>query len=272
MSNNLPKRNTQTIAAWLLFILITIWWIALYALGFRENFHNYLFGAVYGLMALLGGLWGLSISKEWGGRKSVMGKAIIFLSLGLLAQEFGQVVFSFYNIFLNIEIPYPSIADIGFFMNIPLYLYGGYLLLMASGGKLNIKSLKSQFQAVGIPVLMLGLSYLFFLQSYEFDLSNPLKTFLDFGYPLGQAMYVSIAILAYSLTRKWLGGVMKARILLLIIAFIYQYIADFNFLYQSSLGTWYNGGYGDYLYFLAYFLMALGILGLSADSVRNKIK
>lgn len=272
MSNKLSKRNTQAKVAWIFFSLFTAWWIWLYLSGLRENFHNYLFGAAYGLMALFGGAWGLRISKGWGGIRSVMGKAIVFLSLGLLAQEFGQLVFSFYNIFLNIEIPYPSVADLGFFLNIPLYLYGGMFLLKASGGKLSVKSIRSQLQSIGIPLAILGISYYFFLQGYELDLSSPLKTFLDFGYPLGQAMYLSIAILAYSLSRKTLGGIMKPKILLLIIAFIYQYLADFNFLYQSSIGTWYNGGYGDYLYFLAYFLMTLGILNLSPDSVKSKLE
>lgn len=271
MSNSDTKINKQVWVAFFLYFLISLWWIVLYMSGLRENFHNYLFGAVYGLMALVGGIWGLKISREWGGRRSIMGKAIIFLSLGLLAQEFGQIVFSTYNILLNVEVPYPSIADFGFFMNIPLYLYGGILLIKASGGRLSIGSLKSQLQAIGVPIIMLGISYAFFLQNYEFDFSDKLKTFLDFAYPLGQAMYVSVAILAYSLSRKMLGGIMKPKILLLIIAFIYQYIADFNFLYQSSLGTWYNGGYGDYLYLLAYFLMALGILGLSTDAIKNKL-
>lgn len=265
------NHGKKTKIAWSLFSILTIWWILLYASGIRENFHNYLFGAMYGVMALIGGIWGLRISKDWGGSKSVMGKAIIFLSLGLLAQEFGQIVFSYYNIFLNVEVPYPSIADLGFFINIPLYLYGGILLIKASGGRLSIRSITSQLQAIGIPLLMLVVSYYFFLQGYEFEPSSLLKTFLDFGYPLGQAMYVSVAILAYSLSRKMLGGIMKPKILLLIIAFIYQYAADFNFLYQSSTGTWYNGGYGDYLYLLAYFLMTLGILNLSADFIKNKL-
>lgn len=257
--------------AFILYLLLTFWWIFLYVSGLKENFNNYFFAAVYGFMALLGGIWGIRIAKGWGGVKSVMGRAIIFLSLGLFAEEFGQLVFSYYNIFLKVEVPYPSIADIGFFMNIPFYLYGGYLLLKASGGSLSIKSLRSQIQALGIPLAMLIISYLFFLQGYEFDFTKPLKIFLDFGYPLGQAMYVSIAILAFSLSRKTLGGVMRPKILLLIIAFIYQFAADFNFLYQNSSGTWYNGGYGDYLYLLAYFIMTLGILGLSADLIKNKL-
>ncbi len=103
---------------------------------------------------------------------------------------------------------------------------------------------------------------MFFLRGDEFDFSDPLQVVLDFGYPLGEAIYISIAMLTYSLSRDILGGVMRSKILFLIVAFVMQYIAEFNFLVQSSNGTWVNGGYGDYLYFLAYFTMALGLIQL----------
>src|SRR3989338_9414541 len=138
-----------------LFYFLNVWWLILLFSGLRENFHNYLFGAAYGIMALVGGLTGLSISKAWGGVKSVMGKAILFLSLGLLAAEFGQLVFSYYNIFLGVEIPYPSLADIGFFANIPFYSFGIFYLARASGVLINLKKLVGQIQVVIIPFILL---------------------------------------------------------------------------------------------------------------------
>lgn len=244
------------------FILVTIWWIILFASGAKETFQNYLFGATYGLICLWGGIWGLIISKRWGGFASTIGKAIIFLSLGLLAQEFGQLIFSYYNIFLRIEIPYPSLADVGFFGSIPFYIFGMIYIAKAAGSKFSLNTVINKLQIVAVPALMLIVSYTLFLKDYEFDFSNPLQIFLDFGYPFGEALYISVAILVYFLSRKLLGGVMKSRILFLIGAFVVQYLADFNFLYQNSQGTWINGGYGDYIYFLAYFIMTIGLIQL----------
>ena len=253
------------------FVLLTIWWIALVLSESITGLPNYLFGAVYGpFMSLYGGILGISASRQWGGMKSIMGRAIIMLSLGLLAGSLGQIVFSFYNIFLHIEIPYPSLADVGFFGNIPLYIYGIVLLAKASGVKMSLRSFTSQVQAILIPLFMLSFSYVFFLKNYEFDWSQPIKVFLDFGYPLGQALYVSLAILTFSLSRKVLGGIMRNKILFIIVAFVAQYLADYNFLFQNSRGTWYNGGYGDYLYLIAYFLMTLGLLQLK--TVFNKLR
>lgn len=251
------------------FVLITIWWVILFLSGVQETSQNYLFGATYGLISLWGGVWGLIISKRWGGFASTIGKAIIFLSLGLLAQEFGQLVFSYYIIFLNVEIPYPSLADVGFFGSIPFYIIGMAYIAKAAGAKFSLNTVFNKLQVVAVPLIILVISYLLFLKDYEFDFSNPLQIFLDFGYPFGEALYISVAILAYTLSRKLLGGLMKSRILLLIGAFAMQYLADFNFLYQNSQGTWINGGYGDYIYFLAYFIMTLGLIQLK--TVLNKL-
>ena len=262
MIEAIRKESSAKIAIFLM-VILTVWWVLLNLSGSKESLHNYLFGATYGLMAVLGGIVGISIAQHWGGLKSIMGKAILLLSFGLLAQEFGQLVFSYYNIFLYVQVPYPSLADIGFFGNIPLYTLGILLLAEASGVHFLLNKLSGKVQSVLIPAALLSFSYFFFLQNYEFDWTNPLRIFLDFGYPLGQAFYVSLAFLTYSLSRGVLGGVMKDKILFLLFAFIMQYLADYNFLFQNSNGTWLNGGYGDYLYLLAYFVMTLGIIRLN---------
>src|SRR6185369_3281343 len=105
-------------------------------------------------------------------------------------------------------------------------------------------------------------SYMIFLQGYEFDWSNPLRVFLDFGYPLGQAFYVSLAILVFILSKNFLGGLMRPKVLLILLAIAVQYIADYNFLYQAYNETWVNGGYGDYIYLISYFLMTFALINL----------
>lgn len=264
------RKESKAKIVTLLFIGLTVWWLVLLASGIKEAFNNYLFGALYGLVALLGGIWGIKTAMRWGGFKSVMGKAIMFLSLGLLAEEFGQLVFSYYNIFLHVQVPYPSLADLGYFANIPLYLLGIIYLGRASGIQFSLKKLSGRLQLIIFPLIMLILAYIFFLQGYEFDWLDPLKIFLDFGYPFGQALYISIAILTLSLSQKVLGGIMRDKIIFIIFAFVAQFLADYNFLFQSSRGTWYNAGYGDYLYLLAYFIMTLGLLQLHA--VANKFR
>ena len=123
-----------------LFVFFTLWWGFINLFLPRDNVLYEYFGHTYGLIAVWGGIWGFLISKGWGGAKSIMGRALIMFGLGLFAQEFGQLAYSYYIFVLKIEVPYPSIGDIGFFGTIPFYIYGSYLLAKASGVKVSLKS------------------------------------------------------------------------------------------------------------------------------------
>lgn len=249
-----------------------VWWWFLH-FGHQENTGHILdwWAGTYGIIALVGGVWGLVVSKRWGGFKSVIGLSVAMFSFGLLAQEFGQLIYAYYAIVDKIEVPYPSIGDIGYFGSVLLYIYGTFLLAKAAGAKFSLKTVSGKFQAVIIPITLLITSYLLFLRGYEFDWRNPLTVILDFGYPLGQAIYISIAILAFLLSRKMLGGIMRKKILLIIFALCAQYAADFNFLLQSSHETWSTAQYGDFLYALSYTLMTIALLsvGLAYAQIRN---
>lgn len=259
------KREWSAKFAVIFFILLTIWWIVNSFILDPSSVNYDGFGdwaEIYGLMAIWGGIWGLIISRKWGFLNSVMGRALVFFALGLFAQEFGQLSYAFHNDIYKEPGPYPSLGDIGYFGSIPLYIIGVLLLAKASGVTFGLKSLRSKIQLLLIPTIVLVGCYLFFLQGYEFDWSNPIKVFLDFGYPLGQSIYVSLALLTYSLSRGLLGGAMKSRILFILFALCVQFSADFTFLYQSSKGTWSVGGINDYMYLVSYFIMALSLIHL----------
>jgi hypothetical protein len=248
----------------LVLVIITGWWISLHP--FLPSSVDsvvrarYIWGSSYQVIALWGAVCGLFIGQLWGGTRSVIGRSIIAFSCGLLLQVFGQSVYSYYNLFAHIEAPYPSLGDIGYFGSIFAYLYGAFLLARASGVSVSLKSYRNQLLAVLLPILLLLTTYLIFLQGYVFDWAHPVKVFLDFGYPLGQACYVSVAILTLLLSRKVLGGMMRGAVLLLLIALIVQYCSDFNFLYQANQNSWYVAGYGDYLYVVSYFLMSIALM------------
>ena len=265
----LEDRMAQVLAV--LFVGLFVWWGYVYAIkgGLDQN-ANLAWAASYQVLAILGGIIGIVVSKGWGGFRSVMGRSIISFSVGLLLQSFGQSVFSFYNLFLHVDVPYPSIADIGFFGSIPLYIYGILLLAKASGAAISLRSFGRKIQAIIIPTTMLVVSYYFFLRGYDFSSPTKLQIFLDFGYPLGQAIYISIAILTYILSRGFFGGVMRGKVMVILLALVIQYVSDYNFLYQNLNGTWQNGGYGDMLYMVAYMFMALGLLQLKAVYIRSK--
>lgn len=253
-------KEWQSKVALAFFVLYSFLWIYLQYSRATDTAEFHFFGITYCLVAFWGAIWGISIASKWGGTKSVMGKALVFFSLGLFAQTFGQIAYSLYAIVLKIDVPYPSIGDLGFFGSIPLYIVGMLYLAQASGVSISLRSFKNKIQVVVLPLLLLFFSYLIFLRKYEFNWSNPLVVFLDFGYPLGQSIYISIALLTFSLSKGLLGGKMKIRILLVLFALVLQYLSDFVFLYQASNKEWSVAGLNDYMYFVSYFVMALSLI------------
>ncbi len=254
-----------------IFVLLTVWWVFLQSFPV-ESEERQLFAAIYGFIALLGGIWGIMISNCWGGINSIMGKAIFLFSLGLFAQEFGQLMYSYYIYIQHSEVPYPSLGDAGYFLSIPIYIYGVLLIAKASGVNIALRSYLHQTASIIIPSVMLVVTYIHFLRDYRFDLTTPIKIVLDFGYPLGQAVYISLALTTFLLSTGFLGGLMKNKIRFIILALIIQYVADYMFLYQASIGTWYAGGVNDYIYLLAYYIMTLGLLQLDMTKESSLLK
>lgn len=243
------------------FLVFIIWRFLLIISSISNiDIHVQIWAASYQIVAWLGAIIGLIFSKSWGGRKSVIGRAAIAFSAGLLAQSFGQSIFSYY-FYTGSQAPYPSLADVGFLGSIPMYCYGIVLLGKASGAHISLKSSINKIYAIVIPLIILLISYIVFLKDYEFT-NFTIRTFLDFGYPLGQAFYISLAILAYFLSRNTLGGLMKKPVLFFIAALVFQYACDYTFLYQSSRNIFVGGGLVDMMYLISYFIMSLALVKL----------
>ena len=271
---NTKKYKSAVILITALFLFFSAWFASfLISDSFQEKSYV-LLSEVYGVVALVGGLVGLAFSKSLGGFKSYFGKAVIFMSLGLLLQEFGQLAFSYMNSIAHVEVPYPSYPDIGFFGSIPVYILGAYYLAKGLGVWPIIK--KSPLKLIASIVLsaaIVATSYWLFLKGYQTAGAAKTAVFFDFGYPLGQAIYVSIALTILLSVQGLLGGKMKKPILLLLFAFLVQYLADSNFLYQTIHETWGPAGYGDYIYLLAYFLMGMAVIAICApiNSLRQGV-
>lgn len=260
LKDKTPTLKLAYVSTISVFVLFAAWWLFNKIQFTSEDTANALFSDTHWLMALIGGTAGLWAAKKWGGIKSVFGRSIFLFSAGLLAQVFGQVVYTFYARVQHVEAPYPSIGDVGFFGSVILYIFAIYLLAKTAGASLSRINASKKVIAVLLPALLLVGSYVVFLKDYEADWSAPLVVLLDFGYPLSQAIYVSLALLTYFLSRGLLGGVMKKKIILLLAALVIQYAADYSFLFRFNRETWYPGDISDLLYLTAYFLMGIALL------------
>lgn len=247
------------------FAVLTAYWLILVSQQANTGPIAQTFSGVYGLLSLFGGIVGLRIGFRWGGAKTLLGRASLFLASGLLLQFLGQVAYTYHILVLNDDIPYPSLGDIGYFGSTVAYLLGAVHVARASGLKMSRLSLRNLLVGVLVIASLLTLSVSNFLWHYAPDWSFPLKTLLDFGYPVVQAAYVAIGIIGLSVSSQTRGGALRFPLTLLLLALAFQYLCDFLFLLEANRGTWQSGNLNDFMYFVSYLAMTLALLSLDTS-------
>lgn len=243
------------------FTLLSVVWVFFTIKGDDEFLGN-VFTNIYYVVALLGGIFGIVTSRKWGGFKSYLGKSLGFLSAGLLFTVFGQMINSYFVLVSKLdELPYPSVAEIGFFGAVVLYVIGAYYLGKTVGisSFLSQKGYAKKLVIFSVPVLMFVATIGLYLMNYSSDGSTLPQMILDFAYPIGQGIFAAIALTVLFRSRDLYGGKLRMAVIVLLMSLVVQYAADLNFLFQNLNETWKNGGYGDYMYLLAYFLTAYGV-------------
>lgn len=256
------------------FILVAIWWLVLYLLNVKYNIHNYLYQFGFGLIPLLGGFSGIFKSKKWGFLYSKVGTAIFFMSAGLISWGLGQMAWSFYNIVLKVEVPYPSFADVGYIGAVPLWAIGIVYLSKATGARFSLKRLHGKVFLFLIPLLASIVSYYLLIvvaRGGSIDLNEGfMKLFFDFAYPIGDLIILTLALLIYGLSFNYLGGRFKIPIVTLVAGFILMYVTDFSFSYVTTIETYYNGHWVDLLFPTVMTILAFGINNLDPELERDK--
>jgi hypothetical protein len=243
----------------LFFLVLSFWWVFIYSNNYIDTLHNNLYTVIYPLLSLFGGIIGLISAVKWGGYKSYIGKSIIFLSLGLFAQFFGQASYAYYIYILDLE-PFPSIGDLGYFGSIIFYFFGALYLGVAMRTGKQLKEIKNIFLMFLVGLISFFVVYGFFLRHYSFDASDLLVSILNYAYPIGQSIYLAITVGIFLLSYNYAKGLMRVPVLLLLAALVTQFFADFMFLFQTNNESWYVGGINDFIYSIAYFLMGVGLL------------
>ena len=216
------------------------------------------------VIPLTGGLLAIRNSRKLGGTKSVLGKGVFFLGLGLLAWGLGMVMWDYYIFFASISIPYPSFADVGYVLGLIFLVTGTISLYRAIGVNFALKKTKGKAVLLIVPLVIIAVSaYLLVNVARGGSLADfsesHLKLFFDLLYPLGDVVMLSMATLAYILSRNILGGKLRTPILILLSGFVFFYASDFLFSYTTTLGTYYNGHFVDFLFTTTMFVLGLSL-------------
>ena len=252
------------------YLLIIIWWVLLFFSGQKNTINNYSFVFVYGLLPFIGGIFGILEAKKWGLFSSTLGKALFFLSLGLITWSGGETIWSYYNLVLHIEIPYPSWADASFIASWPFWTLGVVYLSFATGVKFGLKKMHGKLLLFFIPIIsILSSYYLLVTVARQGSLEiagGPIKIFFDLAYPVWDVVILTLVLLVYGLSFKFLGGRFKWPVIIILIGFIINYLADFSFSYTTTIESYFNGNWVDLLFATAMFILSFGINSINTKS------
>ncbi len=247
-------------------VAVYLLWLVLYVTGTKDGFYNYLYSWLFGLTPLIAGAIALAKAKMWGGFQSALGKAILFIGLGIFLWGFGEMIWSYYNFFMSEPAPYPSLADIGFAPSIFFYGLGAIFLSKITGAKFGLRSGVAKAFLFIAPILTLIISYYLLVVIARGGVlvppgESPLKTVLDIAYPFGGFLALTITVIVSGLSFPYMGGRYKADIIAILLGLVVMFLGDMSFSYTTTVGSYYNANWGDLLLATGTFLLSYGVLG-----------
>lgn len=273
-------RGEQTLR-WIQFYL-GLWVIMLLAFGLSVAINRESgwvdpawFNVLPGFLLMPVWITSLVLAIRYAGRKSRLGRALIYMSIGGAGWSIGTQIFLYYSVcdrlpsLIGCDIaafPYPSIADAVFPLGTVLASSGLIVLskLLGLRGKDVVRSLWL--------VIPLGLitAYLMapavswlpgsgYLSRYQLQ-STVGQLAASTGYMVADISLIGVAAFVLVHSRRLAGGRFYYPFLTLLGSMIVIYFSDIAYLFQVANGSYMSGGVTDIAYGVGDAILALSIL------------
>jgi signal transduction histidine kinase len=196
-----------------------------------------------------------SIACVWAARrahgKDRLGWALMGTSAALWAA--GEVVWSIYEVGLGVQVPYPSLADVGFLSAVPFAIAG--IRAFWSDARGTSARWRVWFDGLIVAIALTSTAWGFGLRAV-WDSNSPTRP-LDLAYPVGDILIGTVLILAIRRASRQ----QKGRMALLLLGVASYSIADSAFSYLTAQGAY--GSVGSVLdtgWFAGFLLIALAAI------------
>ncbi|EKD99459.1 MAG: hypothetical protein ACD_22C00253G0001, partial [uncultured bacterium] len=223
----------------LLTILSVAFWLYLYITKSTTGYLNSLFSLAYAIIPVVGGLVGIVTGLKCLSTNKPTALTIVSLSAGTLIWGVGQVLWGYYALFLNIESPYPSVADAFFILGPPLWILGLILFTRVIRLNLMVRNKAIQTFIFIIPFVATGICAFITIRSGVASTHNLTKLFFDIAYPsldlILLSMFLVINLLAF--IEKEVPSKFKLPMFILTTGAVFEFIADIGLSYTSKSGT-----------------------------------
>ena len=193
----------------------------------------------------------------------------IFLGAAAFSWSCGQMVWTYYESFVGREVPFPSYADLGYLLAVPLLVAG--LLLFSSGPRQAAGVVRTVLDGLVVATGLLLVSWEVVLDAtIKAGGDTMLAKVISLSYPIGDVVCASVAIVVIARTRT-VRGLPMITLALLAAGTVSLAIADSGFAFLTLRNTYYSGHPIDIGWFGGYLLLALaarsGATGARATEV-----
>ncbi len=235
---------------------------------------NYVFGIAEGLIPLAAGIYAMRKVNQWG-FKSDIGRSLTFFNIALLGWGMGVLVEAYYNVFLKVEVPYPSLGDLGYVSSIVSIVIGTILLAKSTGASARIKTTQGKLYFVPVFVLILCFTYYSFYFLSQGSWVNLIhqglvRVLLDIFYNFSDVVILSTGTLIFGLSARSLGGIFKVPVRIILFSLVMIYLADVLYSYQVNTATYFVGSIADLQYVFAFALLSFAVLQFDPNTLLGR--
>ena len=145
----------------------------------------------------------------------------------------GEVVWSVYQVGLGVPVPFPSLADLGFLLAVPLAV-GGVFAFTSSPSRLATRG-QAVLSGAIVALSLLFIAWSFGLSKvYETSPATPAAQAIGLAYPVGDIIVATALVVALQRARRAEVG----RLALLLGGLAFNALADSAFAYLTANGTY----------------------------------
>jgi hypothetical protein len=236
-----------------MFAIGAVWWTAIFLRGVNHNLENYIWNLPLILIPISGGLYNVLRLKK----SHINRVAFLWFSVGLIIWGCGTGVFEFYNIFLHVEVPYPSVSDIFYITSYVCFLVGLIRLRISHTQK---ESQESTRLALGLIVsyAIVIVLYSVIILGGQFRFILSVDTFCLLVYPMFDLLFfVFSARLMYEILYHWHSR--KSHLMYLAASLFLLYVTDMSFFLTTQNGAYFVSDWVDGLFLVVFFLMTYAV-------------
>ncbi len=174
-----------------------------------------------------------------------------------LSWGLGQAVWTWYESILGHDVPFPSLADVGYLGMIPLTAAG--LLMMPVNAQRLASRARSVLDGLMIASSLLLISWLLLLGPLiDAGADRPIALVISLAYPIGDVVVVTIVLFMLAQVRQ--AHAAAAPLVLVGIGLVTFAVSDSGFAYLTLTNSYASGAVIDLGWFVGFLLIMLAAL------------